>query len=143
MSHKVDYPLNKTQALNLLRQHEILPTAQRIEIACLLFARKQHLSAEQIWISVNRSSETVSKATVYNTLGLFVRKGLIQQVLIAPERVFYDSNLEPHHHAYNVDTGELSDVDAECISIQGSPPLAGNMLMDRIDLIFRVKNHSA
>ena len=71
-----------------------------------------------------RHSET-SKATVYNTLNLFLEKKLIREVIVDPSKVFYDPNTAPHHHFYNVDTGELTDIEAEAIAISGLPAAAG------------------
>ena len=101
-----------------LRAHGITPTQQRVDIAAILFARSQHLSAEEVLERVNCETALVSKATVYNTLGLFARKGLVREVIIDPNKVFYDSNIQPHHHFYNIDSGELIDIDAAEVNIQ-------------------------
>jgi len=112
MSEKIyQYPLERNEVIALLREHGITPTRQRLEIALSLFQKQQHLSAERILENVNVLGHHVSRATVYNTMGLFARKGLVREVLIDRERVFYDSNNHPHHHFYNMDTGELSDID--------------------------------
>ena len=78
----------------MLRAHGILPTQQRVMIARVLFARHQHFSADQVLREVNTGDEHVSKATVYNTLGLFARNGLVREVIVDPTRVFYDPNTD-------------------------------------------------
>ncbi len=108
----IHFPLERNAVTALLRQRSITPTRQRQEIAHFLFQKQQHLSAEHILDNVNALGSTVSRATVYNTMALFARKGLIREVLVDRERIFYDTNTRPHHHIYNMDTGELSDVDA-------------------------------
>lgn len=105
------FPLKKGQIISLLKEHGITPTRQRLEIAQYLFQKQQHLSADHILSNVNALGSTVSRATVYNTMALFASKGLVREVLIDRERVFYDSNSQPHHHIYNVDSGELSDIE--------------------------------
>ena len=85
----------------------ILPTPQRLEIAGILLEKPQHLSADQIIERLRRDGSAVSKATVYNTLNLFSEHGLVKEVMVDPIRKFYDSTTHPHHHFYNVDTGEL------------------------------------
>ncbi len=105
----------------------------------LLFRQPQHLSADDILMQVNQAGH-VSKATVYNTLGLFARKGLVREVIIDPNRVFYDSNLDAHHHFYNVDTGTLTDIDAGALEITHLPELPDNTSMDGVDVIVRVRN---
>src|SRR5262245_46840152 len=95
----------------VLRSYGINPTHQRIEIAHAIFSCGEHLSAEQILARVNDRASETSKATVYNTLNLFLSKKLIREVIVDPSKVFYDPNPNPHHHFYNVDTGELMDID--------------------------------
>ncbi|MDH5710989.1 MAG: transcriptional repressor [Gammaproteobacteria bacterium] len=104
------FPLARDEVIALLRQHGITPTRQRLVIAQQLFQKQQHLSADHILESVNLAGGAVSRATVYNTMALFSSKGLVREVLIDRERVFYDSNNCPHHHVYNLDTGELKDI---------------------------------
>jgi Fur family iron response transcriptional regulator len=80
--------LSSHDLAGLLKSHDILPTRQRLMIARVLFNRVQHLSADQVMQFVNDGRDHVSKATVYNTLGLFARKGLIREVIVDPTRVF-------------------------------------------------------
>ena len=68
--------------VQLLTSHNISPTNQRVKIAQVLFAEPQHLSADQVLSIVNTERNFVSKATVYNTLGLFAKKGLVREVII-------------------------------------------------------------
>src|SRR5210317_711940 len=96
---------NRSEIKRRLRASEITPTHQRVLIAEALFEKPQHVSAEQVLAMVNKDHEEVSKATIYNTLGLFAQKGLINEVIIEASKVFYDTNLEKHHHLYHTDTG--------------------------------------
>jgi len=123
----------------LFRAHEINPTSQRIEIAQALFSRGEHLSAEEVFVLVNGESVRVSKATVYNTLGLFAERGLIREVIADPARVFYDPNTAPHHHFYDTSTGKLMDIPAEEVRINGLPDLPEGMRMEGVDVIVRVR----
>lgn len=124
---------------SLLRSHDINPTHQRIEIAHALFSRQEHLSADQVMTIVNTRHSETSKATVYNTLKLFLEKGLVREVIVDPSKVFYDPNTLPHHHLYEVDTGKLSDIDAAHVRISGLPDLPDGMITEGIDLIVRVR----
>jgi Fur family iron response transcriptional regulator len=133
----MDY--SRDNMASLLRGHDINPTHQRIEIAHALFSRQSHLSADQVMAIVNTRHSETSKATVYNTLKLFLEKGLIREVIVDPSKVFYDPNTSAHHHFYAVDTGELTDIDASQISISGLPALPAGMVTEGIDLIVRVR----
>lgn len=129
---------SRQQLVKLLEDRDIQPTQQRLVIAEVLCSRPQHLSAEHILEKVNRVAGTVSKATVYNTLGLFVNKGLIKQVNVDPSRVFYDSNIEPHYHFYNVQSGVLSDINPADIQISQFPELPPGTSVAAVDVIIRV-----
>jgi Fur family iron response transcriptional regulator len=136
MLNKTTYTQQEIKAL--LRSHEINPTSQRIEIARALFLRSEHLSAEEIFSLVNSESARVSKATVYNTLGLFADRGLIREVVADPTRIFYDPNTAPHHHFYDTSTGKLMDIPAEDVRIHSLPALPDGMRMEGVDVIVRV-----
>jgi Fur family transcriptional regulator, iron response regulator len=133
-------PYSRNNLADLLREHGINPTHQRIEIAYALFSRREHLSADQILAIVNDRHSETSKATVYNTLNLFLQRKLIREVIVDPDRVFYDPNTAPHHHFYNIDTGELTDIDASEIEVSGLPRLPENMVTEGIDIIVRIRS---
>jgi Fur family iron response transcriptional regulator len=59
----------------------------------------------------------ISRATVYNTLNLFVDKGLLQRLLVGDGRVVYDPDLSPHHHLVDVDSGVVYDIPWEAVEI--------------------------
>ena len=144
MNKEISVPPASSDIEKLLVKHKISPTRQRRQIARIMFAKPQHLSAEQILDSVNREAggKIVSKATVYNTLGLFVSKGLIREVIVNTNKVFYDSNTKAHHHFYNVDTGMLQDVDVEHLSLQSIPVPPSGTELDGVDIIVRVRSSS-
>jgi Fur family transcriptional regulator, iron response regulator len=124
---------------DLLRRHGINPTHQRIEIAHALFSRQEHFSADQIMAIVNERHSETSKATVYNTLNLFLEKRLIREVIVDPSKVFYDPNTSAHYHFFDVSTGSLSDIDAGNVAITGLPKLPDGMTTDGIDIIVRIR----
>lgn len=124
----------------LLRDHGISPTHQRIEIAQAIFSRCEHLSADRILALANDRATETSKATVYNTLKLFVEHKLIREVIAGAGKVFYDPNTEPHHHFYDVDSGELTDIDARAIEVSGLPPLPPGAVTEGVDVIVRIRS---
>ncbi len=130
---------SRADVIELLRSHDITPTQQRVEIGQVLFGRAQHVTAELVMAMVNQGSEIVSKATVYNTLGLFASRSLIREVVIDPAKLVYDTNLHPHHHIYNVQTGMLEDVTAEDVKIEQLPKLPEGTALEGVDVIIRVR----
>jgi Fur family transcriptional regulator, iron response regulator len=132
-------PISADSVAHMLREHGITPTSQRLDIAQILFARHEHLSAEDVFNLVNGDSARVSKATVYNTLGLFAERGLIREVIADPTRIFYDPNTAPHHHLFDESTGTLTDIPAAQVQISGLPALPEGMRMEGVDVIVRVR----
>ncbi len=86
----------------------------------------QHLSAEQILASLRSTGARVSKATVYNTLNLFASHGLIRQLSVDDSRAWFDSNIDPHYHFHDLESGALIDVPVPEVEFSRLPrPLRG------------------
>ena len=130
----------KEQVEAKLRSCGVKPTNQRIEIGMLLFASPRHMSADQIISDLRVAGSRVSKATVYNTLNLFSGQGLTRAVSVDSERQFYDSTTAPHHHFYNVDTGELTDIGLDDLQFSQLPALPAGTEVQDIEVIVRVRN---
>ena len=126
--------------LRKLKQHDIMPTSQRVEVASILLARPQHLSADQIIDKLRVRGSRVSKATVYNTLKLFSEQGLVKELSLDSSRKYYDSTTHPHHHFYHVETGELSDIPESQVSIRGLPPLPKGTEQESVEVLIRVRD---
>lgn len=120
----------------------IHPTKQRLAVAALFHGRCVHLSAEEVFGLLRKVGEPVSKATVYNTLSLFVERGLVRQVIADPTRVFYDSNTAPHHHFFDVESGGLTDIDSAEVQVSGLPALPQGTRLDGVDVVIRIRPKS-
>lgn len=123
-----------------LRKVGIVPTRQRLQIATALFNYDGHLSAQALYRLINRDQSIACRATVYNTLHLFVSHGLIREISVDSSQSFYDPNTKPHHHIFNIDTGELLDVEPESVAFKALPDLPDGMKQEEITLIIRVRN---
>ncbi len=130
----------RSHILGLLEAHGILPTPQRVEVAEILFEKPQHLSADQIIDTLRSRGSGVSKATVYNSLNLFGERGLVREVMVDPTRKFYDSTTEPHHHFYNVDTRELSDIADGDVRFENLPDLPDGTVEESVEVLIKVRN---
>lgn len=124
----------------LLRRHGINPTRQRIEIGHALFSRGEHMSADQVLAAVNSRSPETSRATVYNTLNLFVEQKMIRRVIVDPTRIFYDPNTGEHHHLYDVVNGRLTDIAASEVKVTGPPKLPKGVVTEGVDVIIRIRS---
>ncbi len=135
-----DHCKSLDEIVALLRAQGINPTRQRIEIARVLFTQPGHLSADRVHAAVNELRPATSKATVYNTLNLFLERGLIREVIAHPNKVFYDANTAPHYHFYDMDSGDLTDIDARTVEVTGLPLLPEGTVTEGIDIVVRVRS---
>ncbi|MCO5977643.1 Fur family transcriptional regulator [Ideonella oryzae] len=126
-----------------LQQAGIGPTLQRLAIAEVLLRQPCHMTADQVLAAARRWLPSLSRATVYGTLQLFVRQGLLRELPIDGEATVYDSNLAPHHHLYHEDTGEVSDVPAEALQVLGLPALGEGLELAAVDVIVRVRRRGS
>jgi len=136
-------PIRRESVAERLRAHGIAPTHQRIEIAYVLFERCEHLSADQVLALVNARHAETSKATVYNTLRLFLEKRLVRELIVDPSRVYYDPNTTPHHHFYDVVTGRLTDIPAAAVRVEALPSPPPGTVTDGEDVIIRTRPATA
>lgn len=118
----------------------IQPTSQRVEIAEVLLEKPQHLSADQIIEQLRVRGSRVSKATVYNTLNLFGERGLVTEIIVDPERRFYDSNTARHHHFYNIDTGKLTDIPHDEVRVTAVPDCPDGGTLESIEVLIKVRS---
>ncbi len=132
--------MSRKEIVQKLKQYGVMPTSQRIEVASILLARPQHLSADQIIDKLNRRRTCVSKATVYNTLKLFSQQGLVKELNVDSSRKFYDSTTHAHHHFFHVESGKLTDIPDSQVSIKGLPPLPKGTEQESVEVLIRVRN---
>lgn len=122
-----------------LRDAGIQPTRQRIAIAQILLQAPVHMAADDILISARTLFPKLSRATVYNTLPLFVEKGLLRALRLTPERTVYDSRTDAHSHIYHEDTGMVEDLPTEMLQWHALPQIASDLELVGLDLIVRVR----
>lgn len=112
-------------ALDLLQDHGIQPTAQRVAIAEVVLENTDHPTADEILADARDRCSIVSRATVYNTLNLFVEKGLLRTQIIREGTVVYDPNLRQHHHLIDDEDGSIVDIPWEWLTVEGKQKLTG------------------
>ncbi len=108
-----------------LRSHGIAPTPQRIAVGEFVLRTHEHPTADTVWDRVRERMPTVSRATVYNTLNLFVEKGLLRTQVLKEGTVVFDPHVERHHHFVDEATGEIVDIPWGALRISGANALDG------------------
>ncbi len=85
-------------------------TPQRLAILEYLKGNTSHPSADEIYRSVSKKYQSMSFATVYNTLNALTKNGALRELTIDPERKRYDPDTSRHHHFLCVNCGKIFDV---------------------------------
>lgn len=93
-----------------LRDSGIQPSAQRVAVGDYVLHTGEHPSADLVWKRVRERFPWISRATVYNTLNLFVDKGLLQRLNLSEDCVVFDPITETHHHFIDEKSGVIHDV---------------------------------
>jgi Fur family transcriptional regulator, iron response regulator len=123
----------------ILERHGVRATSQRVRVAELLLTAPRHVTAEQILGALRDGAGPVSKATVYNTLKLFVDHGLVRQIHVDPERCVYDSMMAPHHHFQVLETGQMIDIRPEDLEFAKLPPLPPGTEIADVEVVIRLR----
>lgn len=117
--------MERHDVIKLLRELGVQPSAQRVAVGEYVLSTKDHPSADQVWAKVCTDFPMLSRATVYNTLHLFVEKGLLRQHVLSEGRTVFDPNVEQHHHFIDETSGQIFDVPWEAFQISQVDPLDG------------------
>lgn len=86
------------QAKEILKDHNIAPSFQRVKILEYLMRDDSHPTAETIHRRLGEEIPTLSKATVYNTLNLLSEKKLVSTMKANQQETRYDLLMEEHGH---------------------------------------------
>jgi len=125
---------------NIYRDLNVTPTKQRVDLAQLIFAKKQHFTASDLISLADKNGLNISMATIYNTLSLLEDKGMLKTINIDNELKFYDTNLENHHHLYNTTMSTLTDIAHDRVAFAELPELPKTLEIESTELLIKVKN---
>ena len=107
MENPVAHQLNERLATSGLR-----PTVQRQQVYDVLLQRRDHPTAEEVFMRSKGSMPEISIATVYNCLDALVKCGLVRQVNLDRSATRYCPNMHKHFHFYCDQCGTIYDIDA-------------------------------
>ena len=87
--------LTQQELVDRLRARTVRVTPQRLAIAEAVLNSTDHPTVQQIYERVRNNFPSMTLATIYSTLGVLERNGLIQELPF--ERMSrYEPNMEPH-----------------------------------------------
>ena len=101
-------------------------THQRQVVYEAVIASHGHHSPEQIYAAVRKRIPSISLATVYNNLRLFVERGLLREVTPHASTLRVDGNLERHHHLVCSRCKSVQDIEGDFIDFKRLSPHVPN-----------------
>ena len=110
-----------TDPANLLRQHGIQVTAQRLAVLRAVAARP-HVTADGVAEAVRVEIGAISLQSVYDALGILVGEGLVRRIQPSGSPARFEARVgDNHHHLICRVCGRVVDVDcavgaAPCLS---------------------------
>ena len=123
-----------------LRSAGLRVTRPRLALLRLLSdAGHRHITVENLHEEAIAAAIPVSLATVYNILHQFTAAGLLRKVLIAPGRLYFDTNVDEHHHFLCESTGMLQDIPEKDIAVLGIPAPPVGTAISHVEVIVRLR----
>ena len=105
--------LTHEQFRELAEKHGLAVTHQRQVVYEAVIASDGHHSPEGIYAAVRRRIPSISLATIYNNLRLFIECGLLREVTPHSTTLRVDGNLKPHHHLVCSRCKSVQDIEIE------------------------------
>lgn len=132
---------NSETGIAWLNKGGLRPTRQRAALADLLVGdgQNRHVTAESLYEAAKTSGQSVSLATVYNTLKAFCEAGLIQEITVDGSKSYFDTNMHDHPHFYWEDSGDLTDAPADQLEIARIPDLPEGAELAKVDVVIRLR----
>ena len=94
-------------------------TDQRISIWNHIHTLNKHTDVEEIFLSMRKTKQSVSRATIYRTLDVFVKNKLLNKMNFGRGYSLYETKLENDHHDHMIceDTGKIIEFFSEEIEL--------------------------
>lgn len=96
---------------SVLKAEGLRATKQRLDIWDELSATNKHRDIETILSSLKKKKINVSRATLYRTIDVFVKHGLLKKLILDDGKFLYEHNkktISPQHdHIVCEDCGEI------------------------------------
>jgi Fur family peroxide stress response transcriptional regulator len=96
-------------------------TPQREHVYHVLLERRDHPTADEVYLRSKRRRPEISMATVYNCLDALVKSGLVRHVRLGGGAARYCPNMSDHGHFLCESCGGIFDLD---LGAGSRPPVA-------------------
>ena len=124
-----------------LNKGDLRPTRQRQLLAALLVGdgQNRHVTAESLFESARAEGDSVSLATIYNTLRAFSDAGLIREILVEGSKSYFDTRIDDHPHFYWEGEAKLTDAPADQLQIAQLPDAPEGAEIAKVDVVIRLR----
>ena len=102
--------LNQQELVERMREWAVRVTPQRLAIAEVVLNSTDHPTVQQIYERVRDHFPSMTLATIYSTLGVLQKSGLIQE-LPFQKMSRYEPNMEPHVNLVCIQCENVIDAD--------------------------------
>jgi len=96
-------------------------TPQREQVYSVLLEKRDHPTAEEVFIRAKRGMPDISMATVYNCLDALVKCRLVRQVALERGAARFCPNMQEHSHFYCDVCEQVFDVNLPPEPVVGLP----------------------
>jgi Fur family ferric uptake transcriptional regulator len=113
----------KAKIIGFMESNGLRITAQRQAIIEAAFSTDQHYTAEELLERARQVDPSVSRATVYRTLPMLVQTGLLRELDLGKEQMYYDPNYASHPNHYHIictDCEKIVEFEDYCLDVRVS-----------------------
>ena len=119
---------------DLLREHHLKATPQRLEIANTL-EKYGHMNIDNLYTIMLQKFNSISLATIYKNINLMIENAFIQEVKIPHEKSVYELAKTTHSHLVCSKCGEIEDIHLDLTALAESAAQSSRFQIDKADLV--------
>src|SRR6059058_3199034 len=102
MPQRIDSAVGRFQ--DFLARHTLKLTTEREALVREIFATHYHFEADELLFKMKQKNTKISRATVYRTLELLVKSGLVRRVHLGEDHYHYEHVRGDSHHDHLICT---------------------------------------
>ncbi len=116
-------PEIKEKIIGFMESNGLRLTSQRKAIIEAAFNTSEHYTAEELLSRARGIDASVSRATIYRTLPVLVKSGLLRELDLGKGQTYYDPNYATHpnhNHIICLDCDKIVEFEDYCLDVRES-----------------------
>jgi len=101
--------MNINEIKEILSSNGIKPSLHRMKIYDYIIEHKNHPTVDMIFQGISSDVPTLSRTTIYNTLKIFMKNGVVQPITIEENELRFDADITEHCHFKCIKCNEIFD----------------------------------